>query len=68
MLSLEPCDPEKFEYVEWETYDPKYWDEDKQMWMDSETGLPWCDHEWKSTYSQYTYNAHICEKCGERDY
>ena len=53
---------------EYYDYDPKYWDEEQQMWMDSETGLPWCDHAWVSIHSPYTLSAHMCDKCGERDY
>ena len=70
-LSFEEWVPEnsdEYEYAEWGPYEPKYWDEDEQMWMDAETGLPWCDHVWVRTYSAFSYNASICDKCGERNY
>lgn len=64
-LIAQEYDPANDAYYDWS---PKQWDDEKQMWMDSETGLPWCDHEWKNTYHPNSYNAMICDKCGERNY
>jgi len=64
-LVTQEYNPDDNEYYD---YDPKYWDEEQQMWMDSETGLPWCDHEWDRVNLPNVINGLACNLCGEKTY
>lgn len=56
-------DDEFIEQFDFYDYEERVWDEEQQMWIDSETGEEWCDHKWEGYTTQYGTRAYRCSEC-----